>query len=1028
MNAGNVDGSFFYTAVENLTGGTGEDTLDLGGYTGPVTINLETSTVSGLSGNFSGFENFNGSASIDDTLVGFNSGSTFNITALNAFNIDELYYFTNVENITGGTGVDNFVFEDAGQMSGDVDGGAGSDTLDYSNLSTTATVNLTAPSGTDGFNGTATGISGNFGHINAILGSGNIGDSLNGADRAADWMLDSSHNYVDVLMSNTLSFAEFEELIGGSVADRFVFADGVTFNGNIDGAAGVDTFDFNASTSQVSITLTGLGSVDGYAGAGTGLSGSFDNIDELDSTTGGTAADQLTGADLDTNWELDGSDRLSDDTQSAHDLEFAGFAILVGGSMVDVFTISTNRSYTLLGGDGSDRFEFVGNAVLTGSVDGQSGANDQLDFSSYATARNVTILDADANGYTGTEASLSLGFSGIDRLIGSPATGLGGDRLNGYVLLNDTQWNDWVLNGADSSYQISWATTALTFDAFDVLYGGNFADYVRIIADTDARVFGNPGDDIFYMEGNTTLTGALDGGGGTNTLDYSGYDSGITIDLPNNQADHIIKSIGIPGSIEGIQNITGSNYDDVLIGNNGDNVLTGNGGNDWMAGGDANDTYVFVGDTFGNDTVQGVQTDAAGLADTFDFSGATRALTFDLPNFFIEDGVNSVTYNANVIEHFIGGLQSDQFLFTGDYTLPENEAGTIVGTLNGGGSDDTIDYSLYASGVTVNLMTGTATATAGISLIEDAIGSAFNDVLIGSDVDNRLVGNAGNDQLTGNGGNDELLGGVGNDSYFFAGDVWGQDTLLDLSGDDTLDFYGATTNLNFHINLLNLVIEDGLNTLTVSNNTIENLLGGTGDDSFIFEDGATVAGGGLGTYIDGGPAGNSGNNTLDYTLYTTDVLVNLATRYATGVNDGLAGGIDRIDNVIGGSSFNEIWGDNSDNVLESGSTNDILYGMGGNDTYVFYDDWGIDVIDESPANFGGGIDTVDFSNVTIAGSGTLVFTFDGTAISVIDSVPGARLDTFNYIGNFIGGPDDDHFVFTNYTTLNNGIIDGNGGY
>ena len=66
-------------------------------------------------------------------------------------------------------------------------------------------------------------------------------------------------------------------LYGSSGADRFVFSNGMVLTGNIDGGAGTDTLDSGRLTARrASVTLTGLGNIDGFTGtvAGT-LTGSF---------------------------------------------------------------------------------------------------------------------------------------------------------------------------------------------------------------------------------------------------------------------------------------------------------------------------------------------------------------------------------------------------------------------------------------------------------------------------------------------------------------------------------------------------------------------------------------------------------------------------------------------------------------------------------------------------------------------------------------------------------------------------------
>jgi hypothetical protein len=83
-------------------------------------------------------------------------------------------------------------------------------------------------------------------------------------------------------------------------------------------------------------------------------------------------------------------------------------------------------------------------------------------------------------------------------------------------------------------------------------------------------------------------------------------------------------------------------------------------------------------------------------------------------------------------------------------------------TLDGGGGSNWLDYSDYGSGVTVNLAAGTATGLAGISRIENVVGSRFNDTLIGDAANNVLIGLGGNDSLQAGSGRAILIGGDGN--------------------------------------------------------------------------------------------------------------------------------------------------------------------------------------------------------------------------------------------------------------------------
>src|SRR5262249_62011507 len=105
------------------------------------------------------------------------------------------------------------------------------------------------------------------------------------------------------------------------------------------------------------------------------------------------------------------------------------------------------------------------------------------------------------------------------------------------------------------------------------------------------------------------------------------------------------------------------------------------------------------------------------------------------------------------VEKLRGGNNDDVFRF--------NDNAKVTGKIDGLGGNDTLDYSLYTSAVSVNLATGVATGTGGVANIENVIGGLAADVLIGDAADNILWGNNGNDVLVGGAGNDVLVGGAG---------------------------------------------------------------------------------------------------------------------------------------------------------------------------------------------------------------------------------------------------------------------------
>jgi len=1011
------------------------DTLTYAGYSGPAEFDLTGfGSVDGYDGGEAnaGIKFFNTNVltgtGFGDSLQGLEQASTWALSgaadgsyiSTNA-SVDVTLTFTSIETLIGEGGLDE---------------------LSYAGYASAVTVDLDAANALGGFDGAGSGLTA-FQSMDALTGSVGINsDTLNGADLSSTWTFDGSHTYA--AGGSTLTFSGFEQLNGNAQDDTFAFVDAVDFTGNIDGGAGRDELTYAGYGSPVSITLSGVGSAlgDGFTGSGTGLIGTFDHIDVM-TGSGNINPDSLKGANLAATFELDGYDRYYFE---ANDVEFFAFEKLFGAGLVDTFNITGTRYYDLFGGAGDDRFVFTDGAILgstsgvAGSIDGQAGI-DVLDFADYAAARNITLnYSSSPDGFSGTEAAISGGFYGINHLVGTAAVGVGGDQLHG-----DIEWDaNWTLNGetphgATGKYSPLDLGYDLTFEGFDRLYGGSYYDYYNIIADTTARLYGGPGHDVFYMHNNAELTGTIDGGGGVNTLDYSNYSVGVTVNLPIFRADWITISV------VGIQNLVGSAYIDILNGDNGDNIIVGGGSNDTLNGGDGDDVYVF-GDGFGADTL----TDTLG-EDTITFNttedeyiwvdlgiqvGATTPVTFDLSAYSAETATGSIDYGDNIIEHFVGGIEDDFFFFGVGFKLPEGS------TLNGSdGADDELNYAAYTTPVYVNLVTGEATGVknnasgvpqpGGVSKIENAIGGSDGDTLIGDGNANELTGGPGNDQITGGGGNDTLLGDDGNDTYFFSGDDWGKDTLTDTSGDDTLDFTSATTNLDYNIDLVSLTVGDKSNSLTVSDNNIENLLGGLGDDGFIFAEDAELVDASLGTFIDGG----AGTNTIDYSAYRTPVYVNLSTGEATGVNEDATGvpqpnGIDNIQTVVGSPAGNEIWGDNGPNTFELNHdlaavpSDDYVHGLGGDDIYIFYDDvsWGNDVVFEDA---GGDNDTLHF----VSSTSGVIFTFSAGQVVVTDGSGNTVKHTGNYIENYVGTAMDDNFIFQAGATLPNGsTLDGDDGY
>lgn len=171
----------------------------------------------------------------------------------------------------------------------------------------------------------------------------------------------------------------------------------------------------------------------------------------------------------------------------------------------------------------------------------------------------------------------------------------------------------------------------------------------------------------------------------------------------------------------------------------------------------------------------------------------------------VEDALRSLRTAA--FTNFESGLQIAEGIFTTLETAPGD--GTLIflsdGAHTGGSFIDEVD-SLEALGINLRafgvgagaslpqLQTIDPIATSftntdellsafgDLTLIENAIGSAFNDTILGNNADNQLQGNSGNDSLVGSGGSDTLEGGSGDDTYELNAETAAGSKIQDTEG------------------------------------------------------------------------------------------------------------------------------------------------------------------------------------------------------------------------------------------------------
>lgn len=560
----NLTGSAYADILEGdgnanlLDGGTGEDWLSYAGSDAGVDVRLRNGTGAGghAEGDvFAGFENIEGS-DYNDIFGGDGNDNHLSGGAGN----DGLWGSSGDDVLEGGAGADRLY------------GGRDIDTVVYWNSDAAVTINLGDGTGKGGH---AEGDT--IAEVENVDGSG-FNDVLEG-NAGANRLYGGDGD---------------DELKGGGDDDVLEGGGGADW---LDGGTGFDMVLYRASNAAVTVNLSDDTATGGHAQGDvlTNVEGIIGSVygDEL---IGGNGADRLDGGDGDDVLEGGaGADRLD------------------GGAGSDTVTYrNSNAAVTVNLGNGT---------FLGGHAEGDQIVNvETIEGSNYD---DVLTGDSDPDRLEGGEGKDKLqGGDGDDHLLGGDDDdvlegGKGFDRLDGGAGTDTVSYANSVegitVNLVFNDETIINIENVIGSDRHDSirgdsgeneLYGRGGDDQINGGAGAD-RLFGEDGEDQLWG-----LSGAdrLDGGDGMDIVVYWSSDAAVTVDLEN--------GTGQGGHAEGdvivdVENLWGSDHNDVLSGDTGANRLYGGGGNDELQGnagddilegGDGADQFIFE-HSNGDDTI-----------------------------------------------------------------------------------------------------------------------------------------------------------------------------------------------------------------------------------------------------------------------------------------------------------------------------------------------------------------------------------------------------------------------------------------
>ncbi|GJL86829.1 MAG: hypothetical protein DHS20C03_05380 [Minwuia thermotolerans] len=829
---------------DTLSGGAGTDRADFSAQTTAVTVNLLTGTANGeISGTdtLTGIENVTG-GSASDQITGDTLGNALDGGAGN----DSIFGGAGTDSLDGGAGTDSL---DGGAGADVISGGDGSDTI----LGGADADSLSGDAGNDSLNGGA--------GVNTLDGGAGDDTASGGADSeqinggaGADSLLGAGGD--DLIAggdgNDTLDGGDGADFLSGDadLSGQTVIGDGhtpatVTVSIANDGAAGSVQFIFFTLSAETAITITTDGPTidpeiflfndDGSLDAEDFLAsddddglpaGSFSNAiintgDEIGNLPAGDYVLAVSDFNLDLDEAVagindDGGNLSEGDVAVTFQITTGTIQVTAEGAVAsglnpgnDVLVGGAGND-TLQGGDGDDSLSAGdGDDALVGgagndTIDGGAG-NDAADFSGAAGALDVDLA---AGTVAGDGNDL---ISNVETLILSgdsdTVTGAGVAELIFGGAGDDT------MNSGDGNDTLSGDAGA------DTLFGAAGADQLFGGADDDF-FDGGAGDDI------------LDGGAGTDTALFTyGGQGGVDVSLTDGTATD---EFGDTDQLAGIENVTGSDFNDQLIGDAQNNVLTGGDGNDTLLGAGGADT---VDGGAGNDLLNLLADDTTtalgGDGNDIFVASATVLGAEDVLDGGADDDTLAIEAGGTIGAAALSGVTNVETL------LPTSDLATDI-TLSdamiGAGETLFVNGQLLVTDTSTLVVNGSAEQEGNLSIQ----GGAADDELDGGQAADTLRGGDGTDTLQGNGGSDVIDGEGSFDTASFADlDQAVSASLVTntaVSGNDTDTLIAVE-------GLLGSAFDD---TLTAGEGEAHDLVGGAGDDLLTAGSGTMFIDGGVG--------------------------------------------------------------------------------------------------------------------------------------------------------------------------------------
>ncbi len=562
-------------------------------------------------------------------------------------------------------------------------------------------------------------------------------------------------------------------------------------------------------------------------------------------------------------------------------------------------------------------------------------------------------------------------------------------NTNSYKLIDTGDERDsLLLNGLTNTGGLVFTGNSSGVFSVETSGGASIIDELRNVQNFTSTAL----NDTFYLaDASVTNSYIIDGDAGTDTIDYSGYSTGLRFALSENRVldkttgDAVLTYV----NIERIMGTTGD--DSFIIGSS--STLTYIDAGDGIDSIDfslsANALSVDIGASVGTVTILNTESIRGTLYDdTFTVTSTTITAsstsdihvegnigqdTVDLSFFKSSGGYQDVVVTMDTSDGATKGTVSAGVLSgamtTNIFTFAEMEVFTFDGSVNA-----SVEFSStsYTNAYLFNVAAG------GSLTLDYSAARSSNGLYV--DLSNYEVIKGGTIDSISNSVELGVTGTAQADVFLLSGALAENAVLDGHDGNDTLilNNTGNDNEVNFSSGSIVITPTGGGTSRTIDITNIESVITGGGNDTFIMVQSNSN------TALDAG----GGNNTADYSGFSVGIIYNAVTSYASYTSS--SGTVqDTLANIT--------------NIIGSATGSNTFYGT---------------TINQYTFTGGSGNDTIDYSNNAVG------VTFDIPNSIVIK---GSASDTYSNIENFVGSQRDDIFNVDQGALTGAYSYSGNGG-